>query len=221
MATNMVVSGIIKGSRTGNPLWLELLAASVLMTCPHAHALQVELSTDVQGELRPTIRAATNLPDGMKLLVRVTRKESAFQSETSVEVQSGRFEVGPLSQGADDLNPGTYNLEIVSAHPNDQPDAVRALIGRKGEELRGSLTRRYAGAPSVRLLTTFQIGPAANPELDRARREQVNLSKTRWWRKNCAHICSGAERYAAQKSEHFDRPVCMKTCIANPPSVSR
>ena len=82
MATNMVLSGIVK--RTGNPLWLVLLAASVLMACPHAHALQVELSTEVQGDLRPTIRAATNLPDGMKLLVRVTRKESAFQFETPV-----------------------------------------------------------------------------------------------------------------------------------------
>jgi hypothetical protein len=35
----------------------------------------------------------------MKVIVRVTRKESVFESETPVEVQSGHFEVGPLLQG--------------------------------------------------------------------------------------------------------------------------
>jgi hypothetical protein len=217
MATNMVLSGITKGSRTGNSLWLTLLAASVLMACPHAHTMQVELSPDVQGDVRPTIRVAANLPDGMKLLVRVTRKESAFQSETSIVVQSGRFEVGPLSQGGEDLNPGTYNLEIVSAPFNDQPDAVRALMGRKGEELRGPLTRRYAGATSVRLLTTFQIGPAGNPELDEARRAQVKLSQTRWWRKNCTDICSGGERYAQQKGQDsIGRPASAPASLTRP-----
>lgn len=183
--------------------------------------MQVDLSANIQGERSPTIRGATNLPDGMKLLVRVTRKESAFRSETPVEVQSGHFEVGPLLQSGSDLNPGTYFLEIVSVNPSDQADAVKALIGRKGQELHGALTRRETGATLVRLLTTFQIGAAANPEMDRARREQVNLSQTRRWRKSCAEICSGGERYWQQKGEVFDRPACMKTCIANPPSVSR
>jgi hypothetical protein len=183
--------------------------------------MQVDLSANIQGERSPTIRGATNLPDGMKLLVRVTRKESAFRSETPVEVQSGHFEVGPLLQSGSDLNPGTYSLEIVSVNPSGQSEAVKALIGRKGEDLHGPLTKRDAGATLVRLLTTFQIGAAANPEMDRARREQVNLSQTRWWRKNCADICSGGERYWQQKGEVFDQPACMKTCIANPPSVSR
>ena len=111
--------------------------------------------------------------------------------------------------------------EIMSVHPTDQPDAVRAAIGQKGQALQGPLTRRYSGATWVRVLTTFQIGRAANPELDEARHEQVRLSQTRWWRKNCTEICSGGERYAEQRGEPFDRPACFKTCIANPPTVSR
>jgi hypothetical protein len=206
--------------RKSRPLvWLA--AASVMIVCPRLYAMQVELTTAVEGEFRPAIKVSCNLPDGVKFVVRVTRKESAFESETPVEVQSGRFAVGPLLQGSGDLNPGVYNLEIVSVHPTDQPDAVRAAIGQKGEELRGPLTKRYAGATFVRLLTTFQIGRAANPELDQARRQQVKLSQTRWWRKNCADICSGGERYSQQKGEVFDRETCMKTCISNPPSVSR
>jgi len=124
-------------------------------------------------------------------------------------------------QGNADLNSGEYHLEIMSVHPADQPDAVRAAIGQKGQALQGPLTRRYSGATWVRVLTTFQIGRAANPELDEARREQVRLSQTRWWRKNCTEICSGGERYAEQRGEPFDRPACFKTCIANPPTVSR
>ena len=61
-------------------------------------------------------------------------------------------------QSGGDLNPGTYSLEIVSVNPSGQSDAVKALIGRKGEDLHGPLTKRDAGATLVRLLTTFQIG---------------------------------------------------------------
>ena len=133
----------------------------------------------------------------------------------------GHFTVGPLMQGNADLNSGEYHLEIMSVHPTDQPAAVRATIGQTGQALQGPLTRRYSGATWVRVLTTVQIGRAANPELDEARREQVRLSQTRWWRKNCTDICSGGERYAEQRGKPFDRPACFKTCIANPPTVSR
>ena len=167
------------------------------------------------------VKATSNLPDGMKLLVRVTRKESAFQFETPVEVQSGHFEVGPLSQSGGDLNPGIYSLQIVSVNPSEQPHAVRVAIGRKGDELHGPLTRRYAGATWVRLATTFQIGQAANRELDQARREQVKSAQTLWWRKKCVAICSGGERYSQHKGDTFDRAACLKTCISNPPTSTR
>jgi len=200
-------------------LWWAMV--SLLIASPAWPATQVELTTAVEGDLRPTIEGNCNLPDGMKLIVLVTRKESSFESETPVEVQSGHFAVGPLMQGSADLNPGEYHVEIRSVHPTDQSDAVRAAIGQKGQMLQGPLTRRYWGATWVRVLTTFQIGRAANPELDEARREQVRLSQTRWWRKNCTDICSGGEHYAGQRGEPFDRPACFKTCIANPPTVSR
>ena len=210
-----------KSSKHKSTFLLWWAMASLLIASSGWPATQVELTTAVEGDLRPTIEGNCNLPDGMKLIVRVTRKESAFESETPVEVQSGHFAVGPLMQGSADLNPGEYHVEIRSVHPTDQSDAVRAAIGQKGQMLQGPLTRRYSGATWVRVLTTFQIGRAANPELDEARREQVRLSQTRWWRKNCTEICSGGEHYAEQRGEPFDRPACFKTCIANPPTVSR
>ena len=134
-------------------LWWAM--ASLLITSPAWPATQVDLTTAVQGELRPTLEGRCNLPDGMKLIVRVTRKESAFESDTPVEVQSGHFAVGPLMQGNAELNPGEYHVEIMSVHPTDQPEAVRAAIGQKGQALQGPLTRRYSGATWVRVLTTF------------------------------------------------------------------
>jgi len=128
---------------------------SLLITSPAWPATQVDLTTAVQGELRPTLEGRCNLPDGMKLIVRVTRKESAFESDTPVEVQSGHFAVGPLMQGSAELNQGEYYVEIMSVHPTDQPEAVRAAIGQKGQALQGALTRRYSGATWVRVLTTF------------------------------------------------------------------
>ena len=85
-------------------LWWAMV--SLLIASPAWPATQVELKTAVEGDLRPTIEGNCNLPDGMKLIVRVTRKESAFKSDTPVEVQSGHFAVGPLMQGSADLNPG-------------------------------------------------------------------------------------------------------------------
>jgi hypothetical protein len=173
----------------------------------------------VEGNLQPIIKGSCNLPDGMKLVLRVARKESAYQSEMLVKVQGRHFQVGPLLQGTSDLNPGLYNVEIVSAP--EQPDAVRPALGQKGEELRGPLTKRDPAGTRVRFVSTFTLGRAANPELDRTRREQVKLSETRWWRKNCTDICSGAEHYAERKGEPFDRPACFKTCVSYPPSIAR
>ena|GEM_PF-1325026 len=200
------------------PQWLVL---TLLLICPAANAIQVELTTVVDRGLQPTIRGSCNLPDGMLVIVRVTRKESAFQFESRVEVRGGQFKVGPLLQGSSNVNPGTYNVEVVSVPLLEQPDSVKAVSGSKGEQLHGSLVKRVSGETRVRFLTTFEIGGPANPELDQARREQVGLSETRWWRKNCTDICDGGERYAKQKGEPFDRPACFKACVANPPALTR
>ena len=203
----------------GYLLWLTIL--SLLLSSATLYANQVELTTTVEGDLQPTIRGTCNLPNGMKLVVHVTRKESAFQLESPVEVQDGQFAVGPLLQVGGHLNADRYYLEVISMHPNDQSNAVKTAIGQKGQELKGPLTKRYSGATWVRHLTTFEIGRGANAQLDRARREQVRLSETRWWRKNCTEVCSGGERYAQQKGQDFDRGACFKTCVSNPPSTGR
>jgi hypothetical protein len=96
----------VEPSSNGNGTRLVWPAAlSLLLVSLTAYATEVELATTVDGDLQPTIKGVCNLPTGMKLVVHVTRKESAFVFEGSVEVQAGKFEVGPLLQGNGDLTP--------------------------------------------------------------------------------------------------------------------
>ena len=199
-------------------LWLVCLVIGAA-TSTHSYALEVQLSTQVTAAFQPTIAGTTNLPDGIKLTVRVDRKESAFEFQALTEVQGGKFSIGPLNQRGGDLNPGVYTLQVLCEESSDQPQSES--LGRKWEKLEGPLVKKRPGPVSVRYVTTFDIGQSANPELDQAARKQAALSKTRWWRQNCTSLCSGAEYYFQQRSEPFDHMACIKTCVANPPTVAR
>jgi hypothetical protein len=187
-----------------------------------SYALEVVLSTEVHTPLRPTIKGVTNLPDGTKLAVIVSRKESAYRAEAATQVRSGRFAIGPLSQRGNDFNPGLYNLEISVVTAADQPSSVRDVIGKQGEKLQGPLAKRDGDSRTVRYTRTFQVGLAANPELDRtAREQQAKISETKWWKRQCRDICDNAEPFERDKSRPFSKPDCLTTCLSNPPAATR
>ena len=117
----------------------DLAAVILALVSGMSFAVEVQLSAEVQTPSRPTIQGVTNLPDGTKLAVIVSRKESAYRVETSTEVRSGGFLVGPLSQRGNELNPGLYKLEVAMVRAADQPLSVQQVIGRQGEKLRGPL----------------------------------------------------------------------------------
>ena len=95
----------------------------------------------------------------------VSRKESAYRVETSTEVRSGGFLVGPLSQRGNELNPGLYKLEVAMVRAADQPLSVQQVIGRQGEKLRGPLPSREAGGLTVRYATTLHLAWRPIPSL--------------------------------------------------------
>lgn len=171
--------------------------------------------------MRPVLQGDSNLPDGTKLIVTIRRKESSFQYETMATVSASRFDVGPLNQRGNDLNPGYYHVEIALAPLAEQRDSVREVIGKHGEKLAGALTRKDGDGRALRYIGGFQLGLAANPELDAAAREQAKISETRWWRKHCRDICDNAEYFAGGKAQEFNNAECVKTCVANPPTATR
>lgn len=89
----------------------------------------------------PVFSGKTNLPDGTKLSVAligqppecVPRCGFGFPIST---VQNGQFTIGSELTGAQKLIPATYTLSIIS-FGSHQPPNVQAIIGRKGENLRG------------------------------------------------------------------------------------
>lgn len=198
-----------------------LLGAVFAVATSLSYALEVVLSTEVQTPLRPTIQGVTNLPDGTKLAVIVSRKENAYRAQASTQVRSGRFAVGPLSQRDNDFNPGLYNLEVGVVTAADQPSSVREVIGKQGEKLQGPLAKRAGSNRTVRYTATFQVGVAANPELDRTARERAKISETTWWKGQCKDICDNAEPFERDKSRPFSKPDCLKTCLSNPPAATR
>jgi len=195
-----------------------LIVVVFAMASSLSHAIEIALSTETQTSSRPTFKGTTNLPDGARLTLIVSRKESAYRAEVSAEVRSGRFSVGPISQRGSDLNPGLYSLEISLAIAGNQPAAVLDVIGKRGEKLEGALVRRNGDTRTIRYATTFQVGLAANPELDRVAREQAKMSQTRWWKSQCNEICDNAEFFERARGRSFSKPDCLKTCVSNPPA---
>jgi hypothetical protein len=199
----------------------DLAAVILALASGMSFAIEVQLSAEVQTPSRPTIQGATNLPDGTKLAVIVSRKESAYRVEASTEVRSGSFLVGPLSQRGNELNPGLYKLEVALVAAAQQPLAVQQVIGRQGEKLHGPLVSREARALTVHYATMLKVGVAANPELDRVALEHAKISSTKWWKTQCTDLCDNAAHFEQERGRGFSLPDCLKTCIANPPAVTR
>ena len=198
-----------------------VLGLVLAMAAGLSYAIEVELSTDVQTPSRPTIQGTTNLPDGTKLTVIVSRKESAYRAESSIEVSSGRFVVGPLSQRGNELNSGIYQLEVALLPAAEQPLSVQQVIGRLGGKLSGPSVSRDGASRAIRYSTTFQVGVVANPELDRIAVERARMSDTKWWKRQCTDICDNAEPFERARGREFSAPECLKTCISNPPTATR
>jgi len=91
---------------------------------------------------RPVINGKTNLPDGTEIMTSVIRKSARFMAQDRAVVRSGRFRAGPFGP-ASGLVPGVYEAGATMPFAFVQPPGVRAIIGDKGENLRGSLVERH------------------------------------------------------------------------------
>jgi hypothetical protein len=116
----------------------------------HSSAIAPTFEVEVESPARPIVTGKTNLPDGTKLMVHISRAQSNYSAGTKVKVASGGFRSEQFSQHGSDLNPGTYKVEISMPGAPLQTDAVRAVIGMNGEKLSGPLVRK---ALSVRWWT--------------------------------------------------------------------
>jgi len=103
-------------------------------------ALEVDLAIDavVTAEGAVTVAAETNLPDGTELGATLRASDGSFTAQDRQTVASGTVTFGPFSMRDEPLPPGHYDVDVTMPIARNQPDAVRAVIGEHGENLRGA-----------------------------------------------------------------------------------
>lgn len=115
----------------------------------------------------PTVVGETNLPDGTELIFSLTDDvwracdperpclDGRMLGDKGV-VQRGRFRTIEFAKPPA-LMPGRWEAEVLAPLPFTQPPEVRAVIGEKGEKLRGKLIERTKSGPVVVAKKLFQV----------------------------------------------------------------
>jgi len=112
--------------------------------------LNVELHLEIErgNDGRVRIVGKTNLPNGMTLMLGLRDTASKYFAQDKVEVLNSQFVSAWFSEGGKPLRPSTYQISVSSPLPDLQPQAVRARIGEKGENLSGSV-RSWMGSKMI------------------------------------------------------------------------
>lgn len=128
-----------------------------------ANALEVGISLAADPQLKASFVAATNLPDGMELLVTVFRKDLNYFAQTKTKVSNGHFSFGPFSMHGESLTPGWYDLRIDSPISSIQSKSVQAVIGNDGQYMTGNFVKPSPiGGNVIELVGNFEM--TANSE---------------------------------------------------------
>ena len=118
----------------------KLLFALVAVFFPgNLWAIDVHISTSIEGNANPIIVGQTNLPNSTILMVIISRQQDSYRAQSKTKVSRGKFYAGPFSQKGAPLNPGVYNLDISTPLSTLQPLEVQEVIGKSGNNLKGML----------------------------------------------------------------------------------
>jgi hypothetical protein len=135
---------------------------------PLASGVIVNLEVqEVEGR-RPVVVGATNLPDGTAFIVS-TQSRRGWRGQAKAKVHAGRFVAGPFGP-EEGLTAGAYEAEATMPNAEMQADEVKAVIGAKGENLKGKLVHRDRTITTVESTIEFTVGvdSKAAAKLDRA-----------------------------------------------------
>jgi hypothetical protein len=108
--------------------------------------LSLDLEKSADGRAR--ILGKTNLPHGMALMLDLRGTTSKYFAQDKIDVVDGRIVSSWFSDGGKPLRSDTYEIVVSSPLPDLQPPAVRAVIGRTGENLSGPV-RTWMGSKMV------------------------------------------------------------------------
>jgi len=117
--------------------------------------LQFEIETN--DALKPKITGETNLPDGTELMISLSGKTVKYDGQDKAKVQSGKFESSEFSLDGKNLQAGQYDVDVVMPIPAVQSPSVRAVIGEKGENLKGLLVKQGDLGVTISAEQSFQL----------------------------------------------------------------
>ena len=117
----------------------------------------LQLKVETNGTLKPKITGETNLPDGTELMISLSGKTVKYDGQDKAKVQSGKFESSEFSLDGKNLQAGQYDIDVVMPIPAVQSPSVRAVIGEKGENLKGSLVKQGDLGVTVSAKQSFQL----------------------------------------------------------------
>jgi hypothetical protein len=127
--------------RLGDEMNKILFALAAVFFSGNLWAIDVQISTSVEGNANPTIIGNTNLPDSTSLMVTISRQQDSYRAQSKTKVSRGKFYAGPFSRKGEPLNPGVYKLDISTPLATLQPPEVQAVIGKSGNNLKGMLIK--------------------------------------------------------------------------------
>lgn len=112
--------------------------------------VQVTLNTEKRRDGRARINGQTNLPDKMTLTLSLRGLGFGYGAQSTVTVLRGGFSTDWFSDKGNALPRGKYEVSITSPLPTVQPEEVRSIIGKDGENLVGPI-KTYMGQKMIQI----------------------------------------------------------------------
>ncbi len=141
----------------------------VLLLSSPAWAINVSLTTTIEGGNKPVVVGKTNLPDGMKLSVSMNSNNRVLIRKDTVTVVSGSFRTYPFTRNGSELNAGSYTVVINSLGTADQPPSVRDVLGKGGNKLTGAnVIKTKNGSNIISYSFSFLLSSNSSPEKEKA-----------------------------------------------------
>lgn len=193
--------------------------AMLLLASTQAFALTVTMNAKTENGDKPVVVGSTNLPDGIELMISITRKENQFHAQTKSKIVGGAFRSEQFSDKGTPMSPGVYTLEISMAVAMRQPSSVLPVIGDRGSKLQGPLVKNSGISELgkyVEYKTSFKIGSGqSSAEKDKLARAQDAKDKRAWKLQACKDGCAITQGAAKKRNELFDYDQCYKACSAD------
>lgn len=123
---------------------------------PLSQGVVLRMTVEGGPDRKPRITGETNLPDGTEIMFGIEGKTSNFSGGDKGVVAGGRFRSAGFGPDGG-LKPGQYVAEVTMPIPEVQPPQVRAVIGARGENLRGPLVKKGGIGTTVEVQQAFQL----------------------------------------------------------------